>query len=97
MVMGCSCDNPLVGSLNKCNKRIKKLLLLFKSLDNSKVKAYMDHTKVSVKRNVLQQIWQDLVSNRGPQANKPQFPQFFQANTRLLYQTGPWWFPYTSF
>jgi F420-0:gamma-glutamyl ligase-like protein len=36
----------------------------------------MDQTKISVKRNVLQQIRQDLVSNRGPQANKPYFRRF---------------------
>ena len=57
----------------------------------------MDQTKVSLKKTVLQQIRQDLVSNRSPQANKPRFPPFLQANARLLYQTGPWWLPYTSF
>ena len=57
----------------------------------------MDQTEVSLKTTELQQIWQDLVSNCGRQANKPNFPPFLQANARLLYKTGPWWLPYTSF
>jgi len=57
----------------------------------------MDQTKVSVKRTVLQQIRQDLGSNRSPQANKSHIPFFLQANVRSFDQRGPWWLPYTSF